>query len=255
VLDTGIDLSHPDLATNIKGGYNALNPLKQPGDGNGHGTHVAGIIGALDNEIGVIGAAPAADLYAVKVLGNGGSGKLSDVIEGLEWAVAHGMQVVNMSFGATTGNESFHNAIVAAYNAGIVLIAAAGNEGGPVSYPAAYPEVIAVAAIDSNDAVPSWSNSGPEIDLAAPGVNILSTYKGSTYSTLSGTSMAAPHVAGAAALVMTLPVPAVYDLDGDGAWDPAEVQRRLQDTAQDAGPSGFDPYYGWGIVNALSALP
>jgi subtilisin len=255
VLDTGIDLSHPDLAANIKGGYNALNPLKQPSDGNGHGTHVAGIIAALDNDIGVVGAAPAADLYAVKVLGNGGSGKLSDVIEGLDWAVAHGMQVVNMSFGASSGNESFHAAIIAAHNAGIVLVAAAGNEGGPVSYPAAYPEVIAVSAIDSSDAVPSWSNFGPEIDLAASGVSIFSTYKGPTYQTLSGTSMASPHVAGASALVMSLPVPPAYDTDGDGSWDPAELQQRLQDTAEDRGPSGFDPYYGSGVVNAYSALP
>jgi len=232
IVDTGIDLAHPDLQANIKGQVNTINPLKSGNDDNGHGTHVAGIAAAVDNTIGVIGVGPKIALYAVKVLNKTGSGWLSDVIEGLQWCINNGMQVVNMSLGSSSDNQSFHDAITAAYNAGIVQVAAAGNDGGPVLFPAAYSEAIAVAASDINNQIPYWSNQGQEIDLTAPGVNIYSTYKGSAYKTLSGTSMATPHVAGTAALVLTTPI-GVYDLDADGIWDPAEVQNKLEAFAED----------------------
>jgi subtilisin family serine protease len=251
VIDTGIDLKHPDLQANIKGGYNAINPLKSANDDNGHGTHVAGIIAALNNSIGVVGVGPNINLYAIKVLNANGSGYLSDVIEGLDWAVANGMQVVNMSLGTSQDVQSFHEAIVNAYNAGLTIVAAAGNSGGTVSYPAAYPEVIAVSAIDQNNQIASFSSRGLEVDLAAPGVSIYSTYKGQSYATLSGTSMAAPHVSGAAALIIDTKK---CDLNLDGVCTPAEVQQRLEQTAIDLGDSGKDNLYGSGLVNVYNAL-
>jgi len=251
VIDTGIDLKHPDLKANIKGGYNAINPLKSPNDDNGHGTHVAGIIAAINNDIGVVGVGPNIDLYAIKVLNANGSGYLSDVIEGLEWAVNNGIQVVNMSLGTSQNVQSFHDAIIAAYNAGLTIVAAAGNTGSSVVYPAAYPEVIAVSATDENNQIASWSSHGPEVDLAAPGVNIYSTYKGQKYTTLSGTSMAAPHVTGAAALVIDTKK---CDLNLDNICSPSEVQQRLENTALDLGDTGKDNLYGSGLVNVYNAL-
>lgn len=255
VIDTGISNTHPDLLANIKGGVNAINSLKSWNDDNGHGSHVAGTIGALNNTTGVVGAAPAVDLYAVKVLSRTGSGYLSDVIEGIQWSVQNGMQVINMSLGTSANSQSLHDAVIAAYNAGIVTVAAAGNDyGGPVIYPAAYPEVIAVSATDQNNVLAGFSNVGPEVDLAAPGVSIFSTYKGTGYATASGTSMASPHVAGAAALVLGTAVSSAYDLDLDGKWDPTEVQNKLQNTATDLGAVGFDNQYGHGLVNAFAAV-
>ncbi len=255
IIDTGIDLAHPDLKANIKGGYNAINPTKSPNDDNGHGTHVAGIVAAIDNEIGVIGVGPQIDLYAVKVLSRTGSGYLSDVIEGLDWAISNGMQVVNMSLGTNTDVQSFRDAVIRVSQAGIIQVAAAGNNsGGSVTYPAAYPEVIAVSATDSSDLIASFSSVGPEIDLAAPGVNIYSTYKGSTYKTLSGTSMASPHVAGTVADILATPARAPYDSNLNGVWEPSEVKAVLQATADDLGVVGFDNYYGYGLVDTEESV-
>lgn len=252
IVDTGIDLTHPDVALNIKGGVNTINPLKSANDDNGHGTHVAGTVGALNNTIGVVGVGPEIHLYAIKVLDRNGSGFLSDVIEGLQWAIANNMQVINMSLGTSSDIQSFRDAVVAARNAGIVQAAAAGNSGGAVSFPAAYPEVIAVSATDQTNTIASFSSRGPEVDLASPGVGIPSTYKGSKYATLSGTSMASPHVAGAAALVLNTLV-GIYDVNGNGLWDPAEVQTKLEATATDLGLAGKDNLYGAGLLNAFGA--
>ena len=164
------------------------------------------------------------------------------------------MQVVNMSLGTSSDILSFREAVQRVNAAGIVQVAAAGNSGGSVGYPAAYPEVIAVSATDSGDALASFSSRGPEVDLAAPGVGIYSAYKGTGYATLSGTSMAAPHVAGSVALVLSVPISVAYDADFDGVWDPAEVQQKLQDRAVDLGVSGFDNLYGWGLINAFNAV-
>ena len=246
VLDTGIDLDHPDLQANIKGGSNTISSRKSADDDNGHGTHVAGIIAGADNTIGVLGIAPQAWLYAVKVLDRNGSGFVSDIIEGLQWSINNGIQVVNMSFGTASDIQSLHDAIIAAYNSGIVLVAAAGNSGpgdNTVLYPAKYVEVIAVSSTDNTDAIASWSSRGPEVELAAPGVNILSTYKGGGYKTLSGTSMASPHVAGTAALVIA-----------SGVADSNQVRSNLQSTADDKGTSGKDNLYGYGLVDAEEAV-
>ena len=252
IVDTGIDVTHPDLKDNLKGGVSTVWYTTSYNDDNGHGTHVAGITAAIDNTIGVIGVGPQIDLYAVKVLDRRGSGYLSDVIEGLDWAIQRGMQVVNMSLGTASNVLSFKEAVQRVNGAGIVQVAAAGNSGGAVIYPAAYPEVIAVSATDKTDTIASWSSRGPEVDLAAPGVDIYSTYKGSTYKTLGGTSMAAPHVTGAAALVLTQI--AKCDADLNGSCSPTEVQQRLETTAEDLGITGRDNLYGAGLVDAEKAV-
>lgn len=251
IIDTGISNTHPDLLANIKGGVNTINPFKNWNDDNGHGSHVAGIIAGLDNNFGIVGAAPQADLYAIKALNSKGSGYLSDIIEGLGWAKDNGIQVVNLSLGSSSNVISFHDAIIAAKNAGITVVAAAGNSGGAVSYPAAYPEAIAVSATDKNNIIAYFSSRGSEIDIAAPGVSIYSTYKGIGYATLSGTSMAAPHVVAVAALVISQPVAEAYDMDNDDKWDPSEVQKKLEDSATSLGDAKL---YGAGLVNAWNAV-
>ncbi|HOJ86470.1 MAG: S8 family peptidase [Elusimicrobiales bacterium] len=206
VIDTGIDYNHTDLASNYAGGYNAVNSSKPPLDDQGHGTHVAGTIAAVKDLKGVVGVAPNVKLYAVKVLDSNGSGQYSWIIDGIQWAVNNKMNVVNMSLGGPSGSDALKAAIDAAYKAGVVVVCAAGNDGGAVNYPAKYPGAIAVSALDSSDKIASFSSRGPEIAFIAPGVSVYSTYKGGVYKTLSGTSMASPHVAGLAALVVGLGV-------------------------------------------------
>lgn len=254
VIDTGIDLTHPDLASNIKGSVNILNPRRSANDDNGHGSHVAGIIAALNNSTGVVGVGPKLDLFAIKVLGASGSGYLSDVISGIDWAITRGLNVINLSLGSSQASQAFHDEVIKAKNAGVTVVAAAGNEsGGKVSYPAAFPEAIAVSATTSLDSIASFSSVGPEVDVAAPGQSINSTYKNGGYSILSGTSMAAPHVAGVAALIYSIPVGS-HDTNSNGKWDPAEIQAQIERTATDFGTPGKDNYFGAGLVNALKAV-
>ncbi len=200
VIDTGIDRTHPELAGIIKGGWNAISTSSTFGDDNGHGTHVSGTIAAKDDDQGVVGVAPQVDLYGVKVLDQNGSGTFDDVIAGMLWAVENKMEVANMSLGAGRGNQSLADAVEAMRKGGVILIAAAGNSGGSVGYPAAYPGAIAVAASDAKDTLASFSSRGPSVAVIAPGVAVKSTYMGGGYKTLSGTSMAAPHAAGLTAL-------------------------------------------------------
>jgi len=253
VIDTGIDYMHPDLAGKVIGGHSFVSHTKDYMDDNGHGTHVAGIIAALNNDIGVVGVAPGASLYAVKVLDSTGNGYLSDVIDGIQWSVKNNAQVISMSLGLSTDNRALHDAVDAAYNSGVLVIAAAGNtNGGAVTYPAAYSSVIAVSAIDINNSIASFGSVGPQVELAAPGVNVYSTYLGGGYATKSGTSMACPHVSGTVVLILATP-PGTYDQNGNGKWEPAEVRKKLDDTATDLGAPGLDPYYGYGLVNAANA--
>jgi subtilisin len=208
VIDTGIDSSHPDL--NVVDGVNFAKG-KGWSDGNGHGTHVAGTIAAKNNDIGVVGVAPDARLYAVKVLDNRGSGFMSDVIAGVNWVAANAdtIEVANMSLG---GSESIalNTAVENAVNAGVVFVVAAGNESTDAcsKSPASAPNAITVSALDDRDSISNndpfayFSNYGSCVDVIAPGVLILSTWKDGGYNTISGTSMATPHVAGAAALYL-----------------------------------------------------
>ena len=250
IIDTGIDYNHPDLADNYKVfGYDFVNGDTDPMDDNGHGTHCAGIIAAVDNDIGVIGVAPEAGLYAVKVLDSSGSGYVSDVIAGIEWSVNNSMNIISMSLGSGSDSTALHDACDAAYNAGLLLVAAAGNDGNPggsgdnVDYPARYENVIAVAATDINDNRASFSSTGSDVELAAPGVNIYSTCLDDGYATMNGTSMACPHVTGTAALVWY-----AYP-----EYSNTEVRQRMQGTAEDLGDAGRDTWYGYGLVDAENA--
>jgi subtilisin len=271
VIDTGINYLHQDLKDNIDAingwGYNFLSPGSLPIDDNGHGTHCAGIIAAaLDGQV-VVGVAPEAQLYGLKVLNSAGSGYTSDIIKAIDWACLNNIQVISMSLGASVGSTALQTACDNAFlNHNIVVVAAAGNNGAAwtgtnILYPARYTNVIAVGATDPNNARAYFSNTGPELDLMAPGVNILSDYIDTNPNDalnldtlfMSGTSMATPHVAGTAALVLASNE-AVWQpygfTNGDGTWTSAEVTKVLIGTADDLGTTGKDNLYGYGIVDA-----
>ena len=226
VIDTGIDTNHPDL--NVVGGENFVFKGKNTfDDGNGHGTHVAGTIAAIDNNQGVIGVVPGANLYSVRVLDNSGSGTYSGVIAGIDWVAANAgsIDVANMSLGGGH-SQAINDAVEAAISAGVVFVVAAGNEDTDACSrsPASALNAITVSALDdrdgtldNTDSFASFSNDGLCIDMIAPGVLIESTWKGGGYNTISGTSMASPHVAGAAAL---------YLVTNPGA-SPADVRTAL----------------------------
>ena len=244
VIDTGIDAAHPDLAGQVAGGFNALSGAKPDAwkDDEGHGTHVAGTIAAKRDGTGVVGVAPKARLYAVKVLDKDGNGNYSDVIAGIEWAAAQGIKVANMSLGADEGSEPLHRAVQAALKAGLTIVAAAGNSGGKVGYPGAYAETIAVGASDVKDKVAAFSSRGAEVDFIAPGVDILSDKLGGGTVKLSGTSMATPHMTGLAALAV-----------GAGAASPSAIRAALTRAAKPL--AGLTPaMQGSGLVLAGNLL-
>ncbi len=258
VLDTGINYNHPDLDNNYKGGINLVNltQLNDPFDNsyNGHGTHVAGIIAAELDGAGVVGVAPAASIYAIKVLDGNGSGHLSDIIAGIEWAIANKMDIVNMSLGLKSYSQAFDEVCERANNSGVLLVAAAGNTGsygsGEVIYPALFPSVMAVGATDSYDAIYYNSAVGSNIDVVAPGAGIYSTMALNGYQYLTGTSQAAPHVAGVAALILSA---GLDDLNNDGAINTQDLRLQLQNAAFDLGAEGKDDLYGFGLINAQAA--
>ncbi|MDW7650981.1 MAG: S8 family peptidase [Bacillota bacterium] len=248
ILDSGIAI-HEDLT--IAGGVNfTRGNSNNYDDKNGHGTHVAGTVAALRNGYGVVGTAPEVELYAVKVLGNGGMGNWSDIIAGIEWAMDNGIQVTNNSYGSKTDPGELVQAAFdkAYYERGIIHVAAAGNSGNSdgtgenVGYPAAYESVIAVAATDINNERAGFSSTGPQVELAAPGVGINSTYLNNEYRELNGTSMASPHVAGVAALVWAY----------DTSLTNTELRALLQTTAKDLGMAYN--LQGHGLVRADLAI-
>ncbi|MEH7475757.1 alkaline serine protease [Priestia megaterium] len=203
IIDTGVQLNHPELAIKLWPGYNFVEGNLNPNDGNGHGTHVAGIAGALtENSLGIAGIAPSASIIPVRALDNSGNGTLSNIANAITYSTNAGAKVINLSLGSSQRSITLENAINYAWNQGVVIVAAAGNEASnTLTYPAAYQNVIAVASTDINDQKSDFSNYGTWVEVSAPGSTILSTYTGSYYAYLSGTSMACPHVAGLAALL------------------------------------------------------
>ncbi len=256
VIDTGIDDEHADLKANIKGGWNAISKGKDFKDDHGHGTHVSGTIAGLGQVIkdtAIFGVAPKVDLYGVKVLDANGSGTFDDVIAGMQWAVENHMDVANMSLGASRGNDSLKAAVEAMAKNGVTLIAAAGNSGDDgrggdtVGVPASYPGAIAIAASDSSDQVAYFSSRGPAVALIAPGYNVLSLAPGGGTATMSGTSMATPHVAGLAALAVA-----------SGAHGYAAVRAALITAASPLNDSNGKPHapnlQGAGLVDAAKLI-
>ncbi|MEJ6951595.1 S8 family serine peptidase [Natronospora cellulosivora (SeqCode)] len=250
VLDTGIDNQHPDLRDNIINGKNFTGDgsIYDTSDINGHGTHVAGIIGAADNQ-GVVGVNWNVNLIPVKVLNNEGSGTLAGIVEGIEWVINEtDTNIINMSLGTDFDSITLENAVEAAYNAGITVIAAAGNTGEElnykVKYPAAYESVISVGSLDTNLKRSNFSSYGEMLDFMAPGEGIYSTLPGGGYGNMNGTSMAAPHIAGIAALI----------LSRNANLKPNEVKYKLLRTAQDLGEAGKDYHYGFGLINSHAAV-
>ncbi|MEE8106507.1 MAG: S8 family peptidase [Planctomycetota bacterium] len=248
IVDTGIDLDHPDLKDNIQGSKDFTGARRGADDEHGHGSHVAGTVAAVNNTVGVIGVAPDADLYAVRVLDRRGSGRWADLADALDWC-AHednGMDIANMSLGGSSAPGFVETACINALADGVLLIAAAGNSGDgddttpEKGFPAGFLSVVSVGATNSDDDVAFFSNTGHHVEVSAPGVSILSTYKKRDYATLSGTSMASPHAAGIAALLWS-------DIDSPTA---ASVRTELKlRVFKKGGFTGHDNGYGYGIVD------
>lgn len=203
IIDTGLDVNHPDLLENIQGGINTLDGHSPQNfmDDYGHGTHIAGIIGSTGRNAQLMGINPYVDFYIVKAFDNRGKGNLSDIIEGLDWLSRQQVEIINMSFSTKETNNSFRRAMQYLNGRGVVLVAAAGNDGGSnsVNYPGRFPEVLAVTATDKQDRIAGFSSTGPEVDFCAPGVDIPSAWLDGKYEVRSGTSFAAPHLTGTVA--------------------------------------------------------
>lgn len=251
VLDTGIELTHPDLKDAIVDAKDFSGSMFGPLDKNGHGSHTSGTIGARKNDIGVVGVAPQCKLLIGKVLGDDGSGSGQMVANGILWAITKKAHIISMSLGSPYNDPQIHNAIQQAIQAGIIVICAAGNDGvdNSVNYPGKY--TCAVSAYDKNFQLAEFSSRGPEVIVSAPGVDIISTFLLSQggYASLSGTSMATPFVAGVIALYLAM-------LLKQNAAFPNEdnVKTYLQNHSKDAGDAGFDPDYGWGLIDPDSIL-
>jgi len=253
VLDSGVDTGHPDLGASLLAGYDFVNNDADPDDDYGHGTHVTGILGAqLNNALGVAGVAPGVSILPLKVLDDRGAGTYANISAAIQYAAANGVAVINLSLGGDAHSDIMEQAIHNAHDAGALLVASTGNQGqSGITYPARYAEVLAVAATDHYDWWPSYSNWGPEVDLAAPGGTsvdqVWSTWPGG-YGWEHGTSMAAPHVAGTAALICSVNPALTQD-------DIADI---LRQTADKVGQFDYvgerNSYLGHGRVNAHEAV-
>jgi subtilisin family serine protease len=252
IVDTGIDPAHEDLAGKVRACGAAQDGVVTDGecaDGEGHGTHVAGTIGALaNNRVGVAGVAFDAPLIVCRALGGpDGSGSVADVAACIGWAHARGAKVISMSLGGPSSRtlaEAAKSAYARGGRSGSLLVAAAGNDGnGTVEYPAGLDQVVSVAAVDAHDGVAPFSNFNADVEIAAPGVDILSTRLGGGYVRMSGTSMATPHVAGAAVLLWGLTPSATA----------GTIRRRLDKAVDDRGAPGRDAAYGYGVVDLATS--
>lgn len=247
VVDTGVDAEHPDLAHQLQQGYDVLTGTQGiPADDNGHGTQMAAIIAAEgNNALGVAGVSWKSRIMPIKVLDASGAGAYADIIEGLIYAADHGADIVNLSLGGYAYSETMRDAVQYAHDKNVVIVAGAGNDASnyPI-YPAALPDVLGVTATGEADEKWSYSNFGSFVDLAAPGVGILSATIGGGYGYASGTSQAAAFVSGVAALVKA----------ANGTLTNTQIEDRLQASADDLGASGRDVFFGAGRVNALRAL-
>ncbi|MDQ0161904.1 S8 family serine peptidase [Aeribacillus alveayuensis] len=244
ILDTGISLNHEDI--NVKGGVSFVDYTSFYGDDNGHGTHIAGIIGAKHNDIGINGLASKSNIYAVKVLDQNGNGYLSDILEGLNWSIENNMDVINLSFGTDQYSPILEWMIDEACKKGITVVASAGNEGtedgsgDSMTYPGKMEKVISVGAIDENLRRAYFSGTGPSLDFVAPGVNIYSLGLNNDYQYMSGTSMATAYVTGIVALLKQK----FSDFNNDDIMD------FLGKYSIDLGVKGKDNLYGNGLVQS-----
>ncbi|QNU03860.1 S8 family serine peptidase [Peribacillus butanolivorans] len=249
IIDDGIDRNHEDLKGKIDHPYDAVRNRKNIVPVGEHGTHIAGIIaGSANNDLGGTGVAPNIKIMPINVF-KGEYADTADIIEAIHYAVQQGADIINMSLGDTRYSEALNKAVQEAYSKGLLIVAAAGNEGDMGKsvqrvYPAAFSHVISVAATDSKDKRTSYSNYHSTVDIAAPGDYILSTLPNNRYGWMSGTSMATPMVAGVAALIWS----------NEPKLTKYEVEYRLYDSAIDLGTKGKDIYYGNGRVNAKKAL-
>jgi subtilisin len=251
VVDTGIDFNHTDLHPNYVGGVSFVPGATTPMDDHGHGTHCAGTIAAAINGLDVVGVAPEASLYAVKVLDHNGSGQFAWIIAGIDWCIQHGIHVISMSLGGDAAPTALKTICDLAWSRGVLIVAAAGNSNlqnpvppapSNVGYPGKYRNVISVSAIDSSNVISPWSSRGPEVDVCAPGVNVLSCKLGGGTTVMSGTSMACPHVSGVAAVLW-----------GTHRFSNNEqIWNLLASSVNNLGVPGWDPLYGYGRVNALA---
>lgn len=254
IIDTGVDARHPDLVSQLVPGWNydSTSPnynTSNTQDDYGHGTHVAGIAAATTNNgAGVASVSFNARIMPVKVLNSTGTGNDQDIANGIVWAADHGAQVLNMSFGDTQYSQMLEDAVNYAYNDNCLVVAAAGNDStNETFYPAALVNAMAVSATDANDNLASFSNYGNDISVAAPGVNILSTYwasSGSMYATLSGTSMAAPMVSGIAALAYAQDLTRLN----------VDVRTIIEQNADQVSGAGWNQYTGNGRVDAYNVV-
>jgi thermitase len=246
VIDSGVTASHPDLAGKVLPGYDFINNDTDATDDNGHGTAVAGLIGAATNNgIGMAAVSWNSMILPVKALGADGNGSYSAISNAIIWAADRGARIINLSLGGTSASTTLQNAVNYAWNRNCVIIAAAGNSGNDVpQYPGACTNVVAVSATNSSDARASWSNFGTYVDIAAPGVNVLTLQGASSYSNWNGTSFSSPITAGVVALMAS----------ANAGLNNATLVNTLLANADDLGTVGYDVNFGHGRVNARRAV-
>ena len=257
VIDTGCS-DHPDLLPNIDRRLSRSFLRNEPDiiDLNGHQTHVMGIIGAADNEFGVVGVAPTCTMISCKVLGRDGSGDFRAIKQSLRYAKQIRPHVINMSLGAHVHDPEIHSLIKELYAMNIPIVCAAGNDGrrNVVNYPAKYPETIAVTAYDRNGRPARFNSTGPQVDFAAPGVQIYSTWLNNGYARLDGTSMAAPVVTGIVALLLSKHFKQELETGENDCRTVEQIRHHLIKYSDDRGILGRDEIWGYGVVDVERAI-